>query len=153
MRTKNSAPSIDPRCSAHAKVRALYTPPTRRPDDIPRAGFESPFIPVAYDDYLLDSFENLEDSEDEWEKNYLSDSEEKCEITNDPVVILPPVQAPPLYDDLYDPEWSDETTVVPPFSSPLFDPENQFVNTDTGSSNMSEDEFEELLRVYRETVW
>jgi hypothetical protein len=170
IRVKNSAPKIDLRLSAHPQVRALWVQTTHKLDDTasPKRCSDSLRITKSNIPQSMFSLLTCDDSADS--TKHCSDDEEeatsKASPLPDPRLVeklnaceasCPVVLTSFGQEQSCNLVCSHETTgggfgSLSSFDHDGFsDNEHEFLNVT--SSNLSENEYEELLRVYREKVW
>jgi hypothetical protein len=169
LRAKNSAPSLDPRWSAHAQVRALSAKGvTHQISSSLNRGSESQhvseshspqlyFTPSNCNDYSVDSISHCND----YEKDINSKASSQRDVQLSSTLNMDEISCPAVEPfSMEDPSCNyvcnlDETRINVVFPGTLDvnsdKKEQEFLNV--GSSNLSENDYEELLRVYRERVW
>jgi hypothetical protein len=171
LRAKHSAPSIDPKCSAHAQVRALSPLPTGAVEDSSSTGHvpklhrntkqktkrqrlskQSPEDTETSHNYT----EQSSGDEGEWEDESPSaiESQEPNQKTTEPTTLE--VESSDLDNNsFYGEQYHDQSQLYFP-SPPWFQNANHFGNEDVismATANLGEIEYEELQRIYREKVW
>ena len=170
LRVKNSAPRIDPRCSAHARVRALSLLPARNLDDSPSPKRYSKSRRAKASNFQHDDLTPSSSNDDsqyctdqqsgydgEYEDDFSSETESRCCEAPHMLNLTPPaavasgIEQSPVPMSIL-----DESPIRS--ASPLCSDDPVYSGkkgelTNFASSNLEQAEYEELLRVYREKVW
>ena len=172
LRVKNSAPPINPLCSAHEQVRALSAQPTRGFDgssssrkrskrcgaitsNIEQCRVLTPSVSLQN---VPDGTEEYRGYEAEFDDDFSSDADSQgCKTTlrlqdlTPPAATVPCTQYSPVPMSAFNK--AENCLAFPPSPNHMrFSGKDQEIAY-SASSNLEQAEYEELLRVYREKVW
>lgn len=167
LRAKNSAPSIDPKCSAHEQVRALSPLPSSAVEDPPlfnqtpkpphntKQKTKRPYLAKqsredseSSDNYAEQFSSNQDGLEDELSIHIESQGQRQSIIELMPYEIgSPDLDVSSIYSDNNQPRLPS-----PPWSQNVHPLGNGDLIS-MAAANLGEMEYEELQRIYRERVW